>query len=80
MAIQRLALMCCVFLSCCISQKKEHITDFPIRPELMVYPAQPVIQKIDQNFLVTPELIYNTTMLKDYYKRIDLWKENHNIR
>lgn len=79
MKIQSLALICCFILSCS-SSKKENITDFPIKPELMFYTQSPVIQKIDNNFIVTPELIYNTTMLKDYYKRIDLWKENHNVK
>lgn len=80
MKIQRIAILCTVFLSCCVSQKKEYITDFPIRPELKIYQKPPVLEKMNENFLVTPELIYNSTMLKDYYKRIDLWKEKHNIR
>ena len=79
MKIQNLVFICLVFLSSC-SSKKEQIIDFPIKPELKVYQKPPVLEKINDNFLVTPELIYNTTMLKDYYKRIDLWKEKYNVR
>lgn len=79
MVIQRIALFCLVFLTSCVNQQKQIITDFPIKPELKIYTNSPVIKKIDENFLVTSELIYNSTMLKDYYKRIDSWKEKNRV-
>lgn len=79
MIIQRIAIICVMIITSCVSNKETPIVDFPIRPELKVYDVPPVIKKIDDNFLVTPELIYNSTMLKDYYKRIDLWKEKNRV-
>jgi len=64
----------------CASPKPPPVSDFPAKPELKQYTIPPVIRKIDNNFEVTGELILNSTLLTDYYKRIDSWKLNNNIR
>jgi hypothetical protein len=80
MNIQRITnLLCIMMLVSCVS-KPDIITDFPIKPDLKTYSKPPVLKKIDNDFLVTAELIYNTTMLKDYNKRIESWKDSRNIR
>lgn len=60
--------------------KNYQITDFPIKPSLEPYTKDPVIKKIDEDFLVTNEMIINTTLLTDYYKRIEKWKDKHLIK
>lgn len=62
------------------SSKPPAILDFPTKPPLVQYTNPPVIKKIDNDFLVTDELIVNSTLLTDYYKRIETWKINKNIR
>ena len=56
------------------------ILDFPVKPNLVIYLAPPVIKKIDNNYVVIPELVTNASLLTDYYKRLESWKEVKNIR
>lgn len=70
----------CVTLIGCATPKPLPITDFPANPQLKQYTTPPVIRKIDANYEVTGELILNSTLLTDYYKRIEAWKVNKNIR
>ena len=56
------------------------ILDFPVKPSLVAYPTPPVIKKIDNTYVVIPELITNASLLTDYYKRLESWKEVKNIR
>jgi hypothetical protein len=56
------------------------ITDFPIKPSLVTYPTPPVIKKIDNNYVVIKELVENASLLTDYYKRLESWKEVKNIK
>jgi hypothetical protein len=78
-----LLILSCLCLSSCVifqNNKKYEITDFPIKPPLETYTKDPVIKKIDNDFLVTDEMIINTTLLVDYYKRIEKWKDKHLIK
>jgi PBP1b-binding outer membrane lipoprotein LpoB len=69
-----------IFLVGCSTPKPAPVLDFPAQPELKQYTIPPVIKKIENHFLVTDELIVNSTLLTDYYKRIKVWKLNNNIR
>lgn len=55
------------------------IEDFPIRPDLIKYTQPPIINKDNENFLVTNEFIFNSVQLKEYDDRIQLWKKKHKI-
>jgi hypothetical protein len=56
------------------------ILDFPVKPNLISYPTPPVIKKLDNNYVVIPELVTNASLLTDYYKRLESWKEVKSIR
>jgi hypothetical protein len=56
------------------------ILDFPVKPNLIAYPTPPVIKKLDNNYVVIPELVTNASLLTDYYKRLESWKEVKNIK
>lgn len=83
MYLQKIAILCSVVLVACSTPKppvESIITDFPVKPKLTVYSKPPVIKKVDENFLVTEELITNSVQLIDYYKRLETWKEKKQIR
>lgn len=67
-----------ILINSCSSVKP--IDDFPIKPELKQYTKAPIVGKQDANFVVTDELILNSTLLTDYSKRIDTWKLKKNVR
>lgn len=68
-----------LILTSCQS-KKEIINDFPVKPALNQYESGPVYKKIGDNYEVSPDLVENTVLLTDYYKRIDSWKTKRGIR
>jgi hypothetical protein len=77
--LKNLSILMCITLIGC-SSPKPPITDFPANPQLKQYTVPPVVRKIGNNYEVTGELILNSTLLTDYYKRIETWKVNKNIR
>jgi hypothetical protein len=84
MNMQKITILCCLFLSsCCLFEKKiveEPITDMPVTPKLVQYKEGPILKKMDNDYLVTKELVNNATLLTDYYKRLEKWKEEKKIR
>ena len=56
------------------------ISDFPRKPDLVHYKTPPVIKKVESDYLVTGDLVTNATLLTDYFKRIDLWKDAKNVK
>lgn len=84
MNMQKITILCCLLLSsCCLFEKKhveQNITDMPVSPKLVQYKEGPILKKVDDNYLVTKELVNNATLLTDYYKRLEKWKEEKNIR
>ena len=81
--MQKITILCCLLLpSCALFQKEKKYTlrDFPVKPELVIYKSPPVVKKTNEHFVVTNELILNSTLLTDYYKRIESWKVKKNIR
>jgi hypothetical protein len=78
--LKNLSILICVTLVGCTTPKPLPITDFPANPQLKQYTVRPVVKKIGNNYEVTGELILNSTLLTDYYKRIETWKVNKNIR
>lgn len=84
MNMQKITILCCLLLSsCCLFDKKPvetPITDFPVTPKLVQYKEGPILKKDENNYLVTKELVNNATLLTDYYKRLEKWKEEKNIR
>lgn len=75
-----LACLMLFLISCKTAQVQQPITDFPIKPELTHYVTPPVIKKIDDTYIVHKNLVNNSVLLTDYYKRIEGWKEVRNIR
>lgn len=73
-------------LTSCMNIEKESVSlpellyDFPPKPKLMQYTNGPVIEKNGENYTVTSELVTNATLLTDYYKRLETWKDLKNIR
>ena len=78
--LKNLSIIMCITLIGCSTPKPPPITDFPANPQLKQYTVPPIIRKIENNYEVTGELILNSTLLTDYYKRIEAWKVNKNIR
>lgn len=84
MSLQKKILIMCLIscslcFSSCIGPRK--IKNFPQSPELTQYTEGPILEKTKGgNFMVTKELVSNSIMLTDYYKRIDKWKEANNVR
>jgi len=52
----------------------------PVTPKLVQYKEGPILKKMDNDYLVTKELVNNATLLTDYYKRLEKWKEEKKIR
>lgn len=74
--------MFCMLLNSCVSipsSNERALQSFPSKPALTTYTKNPVIQKVNSDFLVTEELILNSTMLTDYYKRIEKWKQKNKV-
>lgn len=85
MNMQKITILCCLLLSsCCVFEKKPVgepiITDMPVTPKLVQYTEGPILKKVDNNYIVTKELVNNATLLTDYYKRLEKWKEEKNVR
>lgn len=77
-----LSFFCLFFLSSCVifkNKKDYNITDFPVKPPLESFTKEPVIKKVENDFLVTDEMILNSSLLFDYYRRIEKWKEKHAV-
>jgi len=83
MNMQKITTLCCLLLTSCVCQKP-HVSDIPleipIAPKLVQYEKGPILKKVDSDYLVTKELVNNATLLTDYYKRLEKWKEEKNIR
>jgi hypothetical protein len=81
--MQKILLTCCFFLCSCRileNNKTYGITDFPSKPPLTQYSTPPVKEKIKDDFLVSGEMIVNSTLLLDYYKRVEVWKQKHSVK
>ena len=62
-------------------QEKNKATDvFPIRPDVISYTKPPVIEKIGENYLVTPEMVKTAIQLKEYDDRIQSWKLTFEVK
>lgn len=88
MNMQKILLtVCAIFmLNSCVTTKPEApslpelLYDFPPKPKLIQYTTPPVVDKSGENYIVTSELVTNSTLLTDYYKRLEAWKDIKNIR
>ncbi len=82
MNMQKITILC-LLLSSCVCQRP-HVDDtlleMPVTPKLVQYNKGPILKKVDSDYLVTKELVNNATLLTDYYKRLEKWKEEKNIR
>jgi len=83
MNMQKITALYCLLLTSCICQKP-HVDDtlleMPVTPKLVQYDKGPILKKVDSDYLVTKELVNNATLLTDYYKKLEKWKEEKNIR
>ena len=84
MNMQKITLLCCLLLTSCVCQKP-HLEDapplqLPVAPKLVQYEKGPILKKVEDNYLVTKELVNNSVLLTDYYKRLEKWKEEKDIR
>lgn len=61
-------------------KEKDQETAFPVKPALVQYIKGPILEKKGDDYLVTKELVTNSVILTDYYKRIEEWKLINNIR
>lgn len=80
---QKILIFCAILLSSCCTTpppKEESLNDVPISPSLVQYKNGPILEKNGDNYLVTKELVTNATLLTDYYKRMEKWKEVKGIR
>lgn len=72
----------CFLLSSCVifkNTKKYDIKDFPVDPPLKDLVEDPIIEKKENNFLVTKDFVTNSVLLGDYYKRLKEWKKLHKV-
>lgn len=84
MNMQKITTLCCLLLfSSCVCHRP-HLDDatlqMPVTPKLVQYDKGPILKKVDNDYLVTKELVNNATLLTDYYKRLEKWKEEKDIR
>lgn len=88
---RRFCLCVLLFLSACstktvtpvIVSQVEYIqqTPFPIKPKLIDYTRQPIIESVDtNNFKVSDEFVENSVLLKKYTDRIDSWKKTNKVK
>lgn len=81
--MQKLCILtACFLLSSCVifkNTKKYDINDFPSNPPLNSLTESPIIEKKENNFLVTKDFVTNAVLLSDYYSRIKEWKKRHKI-
>jgi len=81
-----LGILSLLIITSCVNPKNDSISlpellyDFPPKPKLIQYTNGPVIEKNGENYVVTSELVTNATLLTDYYKRLETWKDLKNIR
>ena len=88
MNMQKILIGICslLMLTSCMVTKSEPVSlpellyDFPPKPKLVQYTNGPVIEKTGENYVVTSQLVTNATLLTDYYKRLETWKDLKNIR
>jgi len=53
---------------------------FPPKPKIVEYTRKPVISKIDENYLISSELLGNSLLMKKYIEMIDRWKVTNSIK
>lgn len=80
----------CSFTSCVIAPpassevspavEQTPLISFPVRPELKEYTRKPVIEKKENDFLVSDEFVNNSVLLKKYDDRIQEWKKQNKVK
>lgn len=80
-----LAVLLLLFIPSCISYQTDSglhtsLTDFPLKPSLKDYSRKPIVEKKDNNFVVTDEYLENSILLKKYSDKIDSWKTDNSIK
>jgi hypothetical protein len=56
------------------------LTNFPLKPALKDYSRKPIIEKKDNNFVVSDEYVENSILLKKYADKIDSWKSDNTVK
>lgn len=69
-------------MSSCVSFEPTELklSDFPVKPKIEAYTRKPLINKIENNFIVTDEFVEASVLLKKYSDRIDDWKKTNNVK
>ena len=73
-----------LLLSSCVTYQVDDVaktqTVFPPIPVLVEYSRQPIIEKKDNNFMVSDEFLENSILLKKYSDKITEWKAENNVK
>lgn len=78
-----LSIILCFWLSACVTYEDSsrlNSNNFPDKPDLMIYSKPPIIQRQQDNFVVTDEFLENSILLKKYADRIDEWKATNLLK
>lgn len=72
-------------LSSCVTYKTEdpisvQLSIFPSTPAVVEYTRKPIINKTDNNFIVSDEFVENSILLKKYADKIQEWKSDNKIK
>ena len=63
-----------------VNTVEKELTPFPIKPDIVKYTSQPIIDSVGNNFSVTNEFIENSIKYKKYADKIDEWKLKNKIK
>ncbi len=82
----------CICLTSCVSvpspveskptPEREVISllTFPAAPTVKDYTRKPILEKTENNFLVSDEFLENSVLLYKYYHRVEEWKDANKIK
>jgi hypothetical protein len=63
-----------------IVEQPVSLTVFPINPTLKNYSRKPVIEAIDNNYMVSDEFVENALKYKAYHDKVIRWKDENEIK
>lgn len=55
------------------------IENFPQSPNIQKYTRKPIIDSVDNNFIVSDEFLKNSIILQKYNERVSAWKKLYNV-
>ncbi len=62
-----------------IVEQTAPLTVFPITPTIKPYSRKPVIDSVDNNFVVSDEFVENSLKYKQYHDKVLDWKNQNEI-